>query len=72
MENDVENPQSDDCPVAGAFRNAFCSQWGGNMMDVRDDSSDGDLDEEELSHLPLEDDEHEREPGYCRLGCHQS
>lgn len=43
------------------------------MMDVRDDSSDGDLDEEEeLSHLPLEDDEHEREPGYCRLGCHQS
>jgi hypothetical protein len=65
VENDVENPQSDDCLVPGAFRNAFHSQWGSNVTDVKDDSSDGDLDEEEeLSHIPLEDDEHEREPGY--------
>jgi hypothetical protein len=64
VENDVENPQSDGCLVPGAFRNACRSRWGGNMTDVRDDSSDGDLDEEEPSHLPLEDDEHEREPGY--------
>jgi hypothetical protein len=65
VENDVENPQSDDCLVPGAFRNAFRSRWGSNVTDVKDDSSDGDLDEEEgLSHIPLEDDEHEREPGY--------
>ena len=34
------------------------------MTDIRDDTSDDDLGEEELSHLALEDDEHEREPGY--------
>lgn len=61
--DDIENPQSDDCLVPAAVGGIAHSRWGGNVADVRDDTSDGDSDEE-LPHLTLENDEHEWEPGY--------